>query len=190
MLENDRTLPRYRRKLFEIHSKANLTRLRENEKALQPFTDKKIRSILRTFNELLIDEIINNRDGFALPYSMGKLVCAYFDNSKKSKDYKTMYDVKAKDQIGFKNWESDGFLAKIVYLPAIERFGFNHYYGFKATRTFTKKYSAQFKLNFRRFMFFTNRRKIRGIITNEEQLEKIRKTDQEIMINYDEFNFF
>ena len=65
--------PRYREKVFSILNIETLKEFKEKYPAYKNIDNDKLKNIIKFFNEKIWQEVIQNRDGVELPYSLGYL---------------------------------------------------------------------------------------------------------------------
>jgi hypothetical protein len=105
-----------------------------------------IRTIVETFNKKVVDVVINERNGFELPQSLGYIfIGAVKITKQKVIDYKN--SLKHGVLVTHKNWETDGYVSKIVYTNYKAKYRFKNapIWGFKASRQFARDTSKAFK---------------------------------------------
>lgn len=117
---------------------------------------KAFKEVVTTFNGLLWEGAINNRDGVALPESLGYILVAKCDRPKKDNpDFAA--SAKYGKKVNHANWDSDNYLAKICYtnyslkyrFSDRELWSFDPVKQFKSTvsGSFAKKYTSYIHLN-------------------------------------------
>lgn len=120
-------------------------------------TLKEFSSIVRAFNEAVIEEVINNRDGVILPENIGKLSIMTFSRPKKK-----IIDFGKSNETGkihyHRNWETDNRLCKIVYNYKVNNNANKNsmLFGFVPCREFKKKVSETINKNWQKYLYLDN----------------------------------
>lgn len=140
--------PRFRGKRISFfNNKAYKEFLKENPKykdlTLQGFKD-----IIMTYNESLVQGIIDHRDGVELPEGLGFIFMGACPPAKKKNiDYRKSFNYGIEAE--HRNMESDSKLLKIFYTNRPAKYKFRHHqvWSFSAGRVFKRKASNAFKEN-------------------------------------------
>ncbi len=112
---------------------------------------KEFKSIIKTFNEALVDLVITDRDGFQLPFNLGAIFLGAY------KPIKQPIDRKKSEEVGYevkhKNYETDGLACKIFYSSYISKYKLAHrqLWMFTPHRQFKVKASKSFKKLYKLF---------------------------------------
>jgi hypothetical protein len=131
-----------------------------------------ITNLLKAFNVVLYNEVIDTRDGVQLPQEIGWLFIGTCEQSKKKNvDFnKTkIYGVTVTN----KNWESDGKLAKIFYSNYSQKHKIKNreFWAFTACRSFKRKVAKTYPENWTMYVQVEPTKRIK------EQFEKSVKKD-------------
>lgn len=115
-------------------------------------------AIVRQFNSNIVDEVIRNRDGVALPERLGEISIIAFpkpkrkvpDFGKSNKEGELRYHA---------NWDTDNKIGKIVYRNK----GYNtirtsRFWGLIPARDFKQRMSKAFRRFWQRYIYVDNRR--------------------------------
>lgn len=111
-------------------------------------TKDQIRSIIKTFNYLITQEVLHTRDGIELPQGLGFLLLGSCPASNKRN-----IDFKRSADLGYtvlhQNWECDNRLGKIFYsnYKTCYPFRYKEAWGFRAVRQFKREASKEFRNN-------------------------------------------
>lgn len=128
---------------------------------------KAFKNIVMTFNGNLREAVIDYRDGIELPESLGYLLVAKCDKSKKQNlDYAS--SIKYGQAVVHRNWESDNYLAKICYsnYSLKYRFADRELWGFKPSKKFRQDVSKAFPENYQRYLHLTDKTKLSKLYKN------------------------
>lgn len=152
-------------------------------------TEPEIRKIVKTFNETIVEEVINNRDGVTLPEFCGRIFIGSCKKNNPNVDYKR--SAAANSLVQHRNYESDDYLAKIFYTTYdIKNTYTNHQlYAFKGCRNFTRSVGKTYPEKWKLYMQVEPFKKITKTFKQNVDLnERIDRT-KEYLTTYDEFEF-
>lgn len=153
----DRTAPRNKKKSTCVMSTYELSKFRKAHPEHGDITLKDFTTILRAFNNAIMDQVILNRDGVALPENIGKLSIITFSRPKKK-----IIDFGKSNKMGtvhyHLNWNTDNRLCKIMFNYKINNYGNRNarFFGFIATREFKKKVSNTINKNWQKYFYLDN----------------------------------
>lgn len=196
----DPRAPRFLRKKFDILNATNkefYTALKEQHPELSKYPDNEIARFIEFFNNVIAQEVVDNRNGVHLPNGLGIIVAGAckisLETSKTNTDYKTSAEVG--QHVAHSNLHSDTYIAKVKYSNALDRHMFenNDLWMFDPCRALARAVSAQFKNgNHRNYITFTTRQHIAHLfrkqkIAKENPRAVYAKKQQ--LDNYDEFAF-
>ena len=122
---------------------------------------RQFKDIVATYNGMLWQGAIDNRDGVELPESLGYLLIAKCDKSKNGN-----IDFAASARYGQKvnhtNWDSDNYLAKICYTnySLKYRFADRELWAFDAVRQFRSSVSENFAEMYNNYIHLANNIKL------------------------------
>ena len=129
----------------------------------------KFKNIIATYNGMLWQGVIDNRDGIKLPENLGHLLIAKCDKSKKQSE-NTDYAASAKygKKVNHANWDSDNYLAKICYTnySVKNRFSDRELWGFKAVKQFKSSVAGNFGELYNTYIHLTNNIKLGTLYKN------------------------
>jgi hypothetical protein len=137
--------PRFKKKRETMLNGKFYQELKNKYQECKNLDKKEIRNIIETFNKEIVETIITDRNGFELPEGLGYLfIGAVKIKKKKVVDYKN--SLKHGVLITHKNWNTDGYVGKIVYTNYKAKYRFKNaqIWGFKAARTFSRYMSKEF----------------------------------------------
>jgi len=181
--------PRFRPQVKTVLNAEFFERFKCKHPKYRSLDDKDLRKIIKSFNEKLCDEIIENRDGIELPQQLGWLFIGTCQKSKKENiDFakSSEYGVKVSN----KNWETDGKLAKIFYTNHAPKHKFRNreFWGFVACRRFKRDVSKSYPNNWTKYMVVDPLKKLRMSYAKELYKEvRLKKTEQKLK-TYNEFD--
>ena len=181
--------PRFRPKVYSVLNNEFFEKFKTKHPKYKSLDNSKLKKIIKSFNEKICDEIIDNRDGIELPQQLGWLFIGTCQNSKKENvDFakSRKYGV----QVSNKNWETDGKLAKIFYTNHAPKHKFKNreFWGFVACRNFKRNVSKTYPENWNRYLVIDPLKKLRMSYARERYKEvRLKKTQNELK-NYNEFD--
>ena len=110
----DLSKPRYREKVLSLLNVKTLNKFKDKNPMYSSVDDTKLKNVIKTFNGMIWENIIDNRDGVELPDSLGYLFIGTCPAAKKvNMDYSL--SKKYGKVIQNKNWDTDGNVGKIFY---------------------------------------------------------------------------
>lgn len=160
----DYTAPRYRPDSTTVANENFFrTFFKQNPQFKQlrkKYSDKELKSFIKTFNEKLAQTAIDNRDGVYLPEQLGWIYLATIKRPKRTVNNKVSnehgYD------IAFPNHHSDGKLLKIAYSNRSSNFENKDLWMFAASHDFKDKASKAFAQNYMRYYPLEDSRAIKS----------------------------
>lgn len=146
--------PRFREKHHNVLN-INMYKvfIKKNPK-YENLTYEMFKDIIRVFNKKLVEGTIDNRDGIALPQSLGYLLVTKCESpDKPNVDYNT--SKKLGTTVFFKNWDTDNYLAKICYTNYTLMYAFKErcYWKFTPHRDFKNRVTATFADMYNKYIF-------------------------------------
>lgn len=112
---------------------------------------KTFKSIIKDFNESIVNLVTTDRDGFQLPYNLGTIFLGAYKPSTNPIDRRT--SEKLGYEVKHKNYETDGLACKIFYSSYIVKYKLAHrqLWLFSPHRSFKTRASNSFKKNYKLF---------------------------------------
>lgn len=186
----DLNAPRYRPK------KLNFTNLDFYKKFLveHPKYDgvlnvDQFKEIISLFNGKIWKTIIEERDGIQLPEQLGYIfvgTCPKKKTENTDYDKSSLYGVKIQNR----NFESDGYIAKIFYTNFETKYRFKNHelWGFVGVRDFKRSVAKNYPKKWKQYVQVDNQIKVSRLFRKEKR-EHIAATETlKLLKNYDEFN--
>jgi hypothetical protein len=185
----DLNAPRFRPKKLNLTNIEFYDRfINENPKYSGVDLDQ-FKNIIKTFNGMIWNTVINERDGIQLPEQLGYLFIGTCPKKKgENTDYNKSqyYGVKIQNQ----NWESDQYTAKIFYTNFETKYRFKNHdlWGFKGVRDFTRAVAKTYPKEWKKYVQVDNLLKISRLFRIEKEKHTQKDQTNELLKNYDEFN--
>lgn len=183
------TAPRYREKVYGLLNSKLLEEFKEKNSRHKDLTIQHFTEIVKTFNDEVWKEVIENRDGVELPDGIGFLFIASTPASK----HKNNIDFKESARLGItvhnKNWETDNRLAKIMYsnYHAKYRFPFREIWGFQAVRQFKRSVAQTFPENYNRYVHLTDTKRVSDLFNKVVERKIVKRKLDNSINEYNEF---
>lgn len=187
----DLNQPRYRVETRQIDTVDFYKKLCEKVPKATALGISETRAIIKEFNELIAQYIMENREGVELPESLGYMFVATCKSKPKDNiDFhkSKLYGVK----VSHKNWETDGALGKIVYTNYNSKYKFvdSAMWSFKPARKFKRAVSKYYTENWKMYMELNKNEKVSALIQRMVK-DRDSRTEyvKEVLKNYNEFDF-
>ena len=185
----DLTAPRYRPKKLNLTNTDFYNRFITENPKYANISNIQFKEIIKTFNGLIWEGVIKERDGIQLPEQLGYIFigsCPRKVNDNVDYNKSLHYGVKLQNR----NWESDQYVAKIFYTNFETKYRFKNHdlWGFTGLRDFKRSVAKTYPEQWKKYVQVDNKLKISRLF----RLEKFKqfKTDEtkELLKTYDEFN--
>lgn len=189
--EPDLNAPRFRPKAAEILNIEFYKAFRKEHPKYAYLKDAEIREIIYRVNGKIWETAIEYRDGVELPEQLGYIFIASFPHSKRSNNINYKLSKKIQYEVKHRNWESDQYLAKIVYTNhgSKYRFKYSNLWGFDPVRQFSRTVAKVYPEEFKKYVILDNYKRINEIFRKNSFKMYINKVEQDKLAEYDEFNF-
>lgn len=185
----DLNAPRYRAKTTTLLNKKVYEAFKEKYSKYADMSLEEFKKIINTFNKNIADEVINNRDGVELPEKLGYLFVGKCEKKASNDNIDYGNSIKYKKQVSHRNWESDGYLAKIFYTNYAFKYRIKdrELWEFKANKDFRKKTSESFSELYSKYVLVTDKQKISDLYNKYTSTEFFKKKTEKELDDYDEF---
>jgi len=184
----DLNKPRFRNKAYTITDDNFYKSFKDKYPRYKDVDVRTIQSVIKTFNETVFQTVIDNRDGVALPESLGWLfigTCEYLGDRNVNFAKSIQYGVKVLN----KNWDTDGKLAKIFYstiAPKIKMLN-REYWGLNSCRKFTRAVSKSYSENWSKYIQVVASQRIKSEYTKNVYKNMMSARNKESLKTYNEF---
>jgi hypothetical protein len=153
--------PRYRDKVLSILNAETLKEFKDKYPAYKNIDNQKLKNVIKFFNEKIWQEVIENRDGVELPYSLGYL---FIGTCPAAKTVNTDYALSKKygKVLQNKNWDTDGKVAKIFYTNYTTKYRFRNreLWQFTAVRQFKRAVAKTYPKKWTKYIIMSNNKKV------------------------------
>ena len=145
--------PRFRPETKNILTKEFFILFKKKYPKYKTIDNIELRKIIKKFNQVVYQTVIDNRDGIQLPEQIGWLFIGTCQQSKKENiDYAK--SLKYGLRVSNKNWDSDGKLAKIFFSNHAPKHKIKNreFWSFVACREFKRSVAKQYPENWQMYV--------------------------------------
>jgi len=183
--------------ILNVRNKEFYDTLKEQYPELNIYTNLQINKIVDYFNNVIAQEVINNRNGVRLSEGLGIIVAGACKISKETASNNQDYNTSRKlgVSVPYNNLHSENYIAKVKYTNELDRHMFQNHdlWMFDACRNLSRAVATQFKNgNYKNYIVFTSRQHIAHLFRKQkigkENVRLVTKR-KEMLDNYDEFAF-
>jgi hypothetical protein len=180
---------RYRPKAYNVLNKKFFEKFKKKYSKYKDVDNVLLRSIIKRFNELMYNMVIEKRDGVLLPEQIGWLFIGACETSKKENiDFakSNKYGI----QVTNNNWNTNGKLAKIFFTNYALKHKIKNreYWTFVACRNFKRSVAKAFSENWNNYIVIDSTKKIKLNNQKEFLKNKSQKIQIEKLKSYNEFD--
>lgn len=185
----DLNAPRFRPSRYNLMDKDFFDRFKEKFPQHKDLSNAELRSIVESYNGLIWESAIENRDGAELPESLGYIFIGSCPSPKGEN-----IDFPLSQETGIpsrhRNFESDNYLAKIFYTNYANKYKFRHreLWQFKGERDFTRKVSEVYPENWKMYVQVDNFSYISKMFRNKRKSNWIKEHVKPAPEDYNEFD--
>lgn len=185
----DLNAPRFRPKKLNLTNVEFYNKFIEENPKYNTLTLEQFKDVIKTFNGLIWEGVIRERDGIQLPEQLGYIFIGSCPKKKgENTDYEKSqyYGIKLQNQ----NWESDQYTAKIFYTNFETKYRFKNHdlWGFKGLRDFKRSVAKTYPIEWKKYIQVDNLLKISRLFRIEKERHTQKDETTELLKNYDEFN--
>jgi len=179
--------PRYREKRIGFLNLKYFNEFKKKYPLYANIDNKKLKSIIRLYNDKLWNGVIDNRDGVELPDSLGYL---FIGTCPPAKCVNTDYSLSRQygKVLQNKNWETDGNIGKIFYTNYSTKYRFKNreLWKFTATRNFKRAVAKTYPKKWTNYIVMKN--KVRVTDLYKKDTIAIKEQEEKLALkNYNEF---
>ena len=180
---------RYRPEVTTILNKEFFENFKKTHPKYKNLDNKMLRKIIKRFNQVVYQTVIDNRDGVQLPEQIGWLFIGTCQQSKKDNvDFakSRKYGVKVSNN----NWETDGKLAKIFFTNYAPKHKMKNreFWGFVACREFKRAVAKSYPENWNMYVQVLPKAKIDKVYNSIIYKDFLTKVNNNALKNYNEFD--
>ena len=184
----DLKAPRFRPDVCSVLDKEFFDNFRKKHNKYKSYSNSELRNIIKAFNKLLFNTVIEKRDGVQLPETIGWLFIGTCQTSKKANvDYakSNKYGVVLTNS----NFETDGKLAKIFFTGNAPKHKMKNreFWSFVACREFKRAVSKNYPENWNMYVAVDPNTKLRRIYQKIVNRNIAISKEKEALKSYNEF---
>ena len=181
--------PRFRPEKYNVLSKEFFEKFKQKYPKYKSLDDNNLRKIIKLFNQVIAQAVVDTRDGVQLPEQIGWLFIGTCQQSKKN-NIDFAKSVKYGVQVTNRNWDTDGKLAKIFftnYAPK-HRIKNREFWGFTACRDFKRNVSKSYPENWNMYVAVDPTQRLKLAHTKRTYIECMNKKTENSLKTYNEFD--
>jgi hypothetical protein len=185
----DVTAPRFRPETKNVLSKEFFNLFKKKYPKYKEIDNKDLRKIIKKFNQVVFQTVIENRDGVQLPEQIGWLFIGTCQQSKKENvDYAK--SLKYGVRVTNKNWDSDGKLAKIFFSNHALKHKIKNreFWSFIACREFKRSVAKSYPENWQMYVEVSPEIKLQWAYSRTVYKDLQNKKTANTLQNYNEFD--
>lgn len=185
----DLKAPRYRPEVHTIMNKEFFESFKNKYPKYKDLDDKELRKIIKYFNKMFYQTVIDTRDGVQLPEQIGWIFIGTCQSPKKQNiDF-----IKSKKYgvtVTNKNWETDGKLAKIFFTSYALKHKMKNreFWSFTACRDFKRSVAKSYPENWNIYLVVEPTKKIKLNNAINYLVNATKRKDKESLKTYNEFD--
>jgi len=185
----DVTAPRFRPVVYNVLNKEFFKKFKQRYPKYKNLIDSEIRNIIKKFNTLVYQNVIEKRDGIQLPNQVGWLFIGSCQESKK-RNINFAKSLKYGVTVTNNNFDTDGKLAKIFFTNFAPKHKMKNreFWSFVACREFKRNVAKNYCDNWNMYMAIDSTKKLNTAYNKEYFKDKIKKETEKALINYNEFD--
>lgn len=154
----DLNKPRYKRDTLRLLNQAFFSKFREKYPN-STLTNKQLKSIIVTFHQKCIKQVVDTRDGLDLYNGLGFIFVGACKIKDKHTDHKLSGELET--LIHTKDWDTNQWICKVCYTNYAQKYRFKNasFWGFEPSRTLSRATSEAFKNNHKLYVITDNFKK-------------------------------
>lgn len=152
--------PRFRKDFTKILTKDLYKRYLDSHPTETSLTFEKFKQIIKVHSRKMWEIAARDRDGIELP--IGGSIFIGSTKIRKKNNYDIQASIKANRPIKHRNYDTDGYVAKIYYSPHLSKIGGRDrsIWSFKGVRQFARLVSKEYPKNWTKYRMITDFKKI------------------------------
>jgi hypothetical protein len=185
----DVTAPRFRPETKNVLSKEFFNLFKKKYPKYKEINNIELRKIIKKFNQVVFQTVIENRDGVQLPEQIGWLFIGTCQQSKKENvDYAK--SLKYGLKVSNKNWDSDGKLAKIFFSNHALKHKIKNreFWSFVACREFKRSVAKSYPESWQMYVEVSPEIKLQWAYSRTVYKNLQNKKTAKALQNYNEFD--
>lgn len=161
--------PRFRRSEYRILNADFFKRFKEQYPQYKDVKISVLKTIISAFHKKVYTAAINNRDGVEFPHGLGFCFIGSCEEPKKRESLDLKLSIEYNKRIRYRNFETDGRIAKIFYTNFPNKYKFKHsnIWTFKGGRPFTRNVAKVFKTMWNKYIKIDSNQSIVKMFEND-----------------------
>jgi len=194
----DLNAPRFREKRKSVLTAATLKEFQKKYPKYKDVSLSEFKSIIMTFNNQMVEGVIENRNGVELPEGLGYVFMGTCPPPKrktgedgvKKKNIDSKKSAELGVQVSYRNMETNGNIMKIFYTNNQTKYPFHHkqLWSFSASKDTKRKMSDAFSENWQKYIMVDPTQKISRMYDRYRKKEQGKNLTPIVPDGYDEFN--
>lgn len=179
--------PRYRKTTHNVLNASFLKDFKAKYPKYADLDNKKLKSIIETYNGVLWQMVIDEREGVELPEGLGFLFIGTATVKSENPDPEKSAELGV--AVTHMNWSTNNRVCKIFYTnyPSKYRFANREVWTFSAVRQFKRSVSKAYVANWERYIVIDNLSKISHLYRKMNNKFYDERRLPELLEKYDEF---
>jgi hypothetical protein len=179
--------PRYRKTVHNVLNSSFLEEFKTKYPNYRNIDNKKLKSIIDSYNGVLWQMIIDEREGVELPEGLGFLFIG--TATAKSENPNPVKSAESGVALTHMNWQTNNRICKIFYTnyPSKYRFANREVWTFMAVRQFKRSVSKAYVDNWERYIVIDNLKKISHLYRKMNNKFYDERNLETLLESYDEF---
>lgn len=188
---NDLKAPRARKKRYDVFSDEAYKKFIKKYPQYAKYTKPQLFKIIKTFNSLFQNILVEERGGIELPESLGRLFIGSFEPAHNERNYNHKVSKEYNKIIYNKNLETDGKVCKIFFTNYYSRYRLKDakIWRFRACRKLSRFVSKEYRKNWHRYVMVDKASIVSAFYTGrlEDVYIKDYTYEEEFLKTYNEF---
>jgi hypothetical protein len=184
--------PRFRQSAIGLLNLDTFSKFLEKYPEYSSYTMEQFKTIVETYNGMLQQAVMDNRDGIELPEGLGNMFIGSCKPTTVKPNINRYKSIQVGQKVLNRNLATDGYVCKIFYSNYESKFKFQHrdLWRFKGVRQFTRTVSKVYREDWPKYIVIEEYMKIASLIRKQRKNEKIEKMKAINVANekYNEFD--
>jgi hypothetical protein len=185
----DLKAPRFRPEVHSVLNKEFFEKFKKKHPKYKQYSESTLRKVIKSFNKIVYETVIDKRDGVQLPETIGWLFIGTCQQSKK-KNIDFAKSHKYGITVTNNNFETDGKLAKIFFTSYAPKHKMKNreFWSFVACRDFKRAVAKAYPENWNIYVVVDATTKLRLIYQKAVQQRIVLNNEKKNLQDYNEFD--